>query len=186
MFRILVLVALISCSSLLQAKTTEALYQIDLIVFAHQQDSTLPEDLSFSTAIPPQTPQAIPLDTEINSATTAYHLLPPSSSQLRQEYWALHRKPQYRVLMHYTWLQPFDNQRAIVLPKIDRDGWQVEGTLRIRRSNYYLLNTDLVFSSPNNGQAAFVFSQKQRLKGGDIYYLDHPQAGMLIKIHQLA
>jgi len=87
--------------------------------------------------------------------------------------------------MHYTWLQPFENQRTILLPKIEREGWQVEGTLRVRRSNYYLLSTNLIFSSANKEQPAFVFAQTQRLKGGDTYYLDHPQAGMLIKIHQL-
>ncbi|MDA9272003.1 peptidoglycan binding protein CsiV, partial [bacterium] len=35
-------------------------------------------------------------------------------------------------------------------------------------------------------QTAFNFSQKQRLKPGTVYYLDHPQAGMLIKVHALS
>lgn len=173
---------IVSC--LTQAKNTSPFYQVDLIIFTHQNASSLPTELSLGNAVLPNTMNAIPLRMDVNPAKTPYHLLPSSSSQLRQEYWALHRKPQYRVLLHYTWLQPLNNQRSIILPKTSHEGWQVEGTVRIRRSNYYLLDSELLFSALNN-QASFVFSQKQRLKGGEINYLDHPLAGMLIKVHQL-
>ncbi|CEK09881.1 CsiV family protein [Legionella hackeliae] len=179
MSRIVILTAMILFSCLAQGKNA-SLYQVDLIVFTHQNASSLLSDFNETT---PRSLHGIPLRTEINSAITPYHLMPASTSKLRQEYWALNRKPQYHVLLHYSWLQPFNSQQAIVLPKLSRDGWNVEGTIRVRRSNYYLLDTNLLFSTASN--AAFVFSQKQRLKGGDIYYLDHPQAGILIKVHQL-
>lgn len=185
MFRLLISIITILFTCAGQAKNSASFYQVDLIVFTHQNAYSLSADLSLASSISANTSQAIPLRTESKNSLTPYHLLPASSSQLRQEYWALHRKPQYRVLLHYTWLQPLNNQRPIMLPKTTKDGWQIEGTLRIRRSNYYLLDTELLFSAPSS-QAAFVFSQKQRLKGGAIYYLDHPQAGMLIKVHQLA
>ena len=121
----------------------------------------------------------------VSGAITPYHTLPASSSQLSSEYWALNRKTNYQVLAHYTWLQPANNQRAVALSTDSRNGWNIEGTLRIRRSNYYLLDTELLFSAPGNNQTAFLFSQKQRLKPGTVYYLDHPQAGMLIKVHQI-
>ena len=60
------------------------------------------------------------------------------------------------------------------------------GSLQIIQSNYYLLDTNLRFSAPNDRQAPFVFAQKQRLKSGIVYYLDHPQAGMLIKVHKIS
>lgn len=183
MFKTSIVIAMILFSSLVKAKEVTSFYQIDLIVFTHQQNPAIPAELSLSSTLSTHN-SAIPLQTETSKNLTPYHLLPSSSSQLREEYWALHRKPQYRVLMHYTWLQPLNNQRPIALPKISRDGWEVEGTLGIRLSNYYLLDTELLFSAPD-GSTSFVVTQKQRLKGGDIYYLDHPQAGMLIKVHKL-
>ena len=185
MLKTLLWIPLFLFASLLQAKEALPFYQIDLIVFTHQQASTVPTELSLSSTI--TTPaKATRLDTEINKQLTPYHLLPFSFSQLKEEYWALHRKPQYRVLLHYTWLQPLSNQQSIALPAIKRDGWQLEGTVRVLRSNYYLLDTELLFSSVDDSKTPFVFAQKQRLKGGDIYYFDHPQAGMLIKVHQLS
>lgn len=180
MFKILMSTVMILFSCLAQGKSTP-LYQVDLIVFTHQNASSLVDELN-DTA-PKSTLQGIPLRTEAKSNLTPYHLLPSSSSKLREEYWALHRRPQYHVLMNYSWLQPFNSQQPIILPKLAHDGWQVEGSITVRRSNYYLLDTNLVFSTTNG--ASFKFAQKQRLKGGEIYYLDHPQAGVLIKVHQV-
>ena len=185
MLRLTIITCLFLCSCFVQANQRATLYQIDMIVFTHQQVG------SQQSSIPPQlmtsdSQHSIPLDSTVSSVTTPYHMLPASSSQLSSEYWALNRKAEYQVLAHYTWLQPSNNQRAIVLPSTNRNGWNIEGTLRIRQSNYYLLDTDLLFTAPNNNQTAFLFSQKQRLKPGTVYYLDHPQAGMLIKVHQIA
>jgi Peptidoglycan-binding protein, CsiV len=171
------------CSCLAQAKDASAFYQVDLIVFTYNQVTSLATELPLSSTLSTNDSHAIPLQIKTNNNITPYHLLPSSFSQLRQEYGALHRKPQYHILLHYTWLQPRNNQLPIALPKINHGGWQVEGTLRIRRANYYLLDAELLFS-PNDNQPPFVLAQKQRLKEGMIYYLDHPQAGVLIKVHK--
>ncbi|KTD26125.1 Protein of uncharacterised function (DUF2803) [Legionella lansingensis] len=180
MIRKLIFMGMIICSCLAQGKNA-SLYQVDLIVFTHQNASSIADDLK---EVPQNTLHGIHLKTEGKGTATPYRLLPSSASKLKQEYWALNRKPQYHVLLHYSWLQPFNNQQTVILPKLSRDGWQVEGTIRVRRSNYYLLDTHLLFSTVY-GQGSFVFAQKQRLKGGDTYYLDHPQAGILIKVHQV-
>ncbi|KTD16656.1 hypothetical protein Ljor_0962 [Legionella jordanis] len=167
---------MISC--LVQGKGN-SLYQIDLIVFTHQNASSVSDNLQGGL---PSSLHAMPLRKE---GKGAYRLLPVSNSKLRAEYWALNRSPKYHVLLHYSWLQPANNQQAVLIPKQNRDGWQVEGTIRVRRSNYYLLDSNLFFSTAD-GKGAFLLAQKQRLKGGDVYYLDHPQAGILIKVHQIA
>ena len=174
---------LISCISF--ANHAPKLYQIDMIVFTHQQTSAQQSENISTPLLMPNVAQAITLQTTQSNAIVPYHLLPSSSSQLSREYGALNRKQDYQVLFHYTWLQPSNNQRAIVLPSISRNGWEIGGTLRVRQSNYYLLDTDLYFTAANNNKIAFLFSQKQRLKPGTIYYLDHPRAGMLIKVHQI-
>ncbi len=169
-----------SLSSLTQAKGKAEFYQVDLLLFSHQSSS--PVELS-RTVLSSNAMSAIPLRIE-RAGTAPYHLLPAASSQLQQEYWALTHKPPYQVLLHYSWLQPFTNKRSVILPKISRNNWQVEGTIRIRRANYYLLDTELLVSTLDNA-TSFILAQKQRLKGEQIYYLDHPQVGMLIKIHQV-
>lgn len=184
MLRITLSVFTLLFSCFVQAEEANSLYQIDLIVFTYQQAALSPEtSLTATLASPPST--AIQLPTDRNKSLTPYHLLPIASSQLREEFWALHRKPQYRVLMNYSWLQPFNNKKRIILPKVSHDGWEIEGTLLVERSNYYLVDSKLLFAHEDYNQPPFVFAQKQRLKGGEIYYFDHPQAGMIIKIHQL-
>ncbi len=176
-------VFLFSCLGL--ANQRVPLYQVDMIIFTSLQASLTPTENILAPLLPPDMNHAVLLQHNATDKMAPYHILPTSASHLRNEYWALNRKPQYQVLFHYTWLQPDNNQRPIALSQMNIGGWNVEGTLRIRRSNYYLLDTELLFSAPNSTQTAFVFSQKQRLKPNVVYYLDHPQAGMLIKVHQI-
>ena len=182
MLHFFIVMTMLFWSSLGQCIQPPHYYQVDLIVFNHigQNTSTVP---SLVPLMPPSSQGAIPLVLHPSPTLTPYHLLPASSSQLRNEYWALNRKPQYQVLFHYSWLQSTKNQQPIALSTLPIGGWNIEGTLSIKQNNYYLLDTNLLFSSP---QTAFKLSQKQRLKPNVVYYLDHPQAGMLIKIHAMS
>mgnify|MGYP000588398266 CR=1 FL=1 len=186
MLRVIVTILSMSLSCLGFAQKSGAMYQVDMIVFKHQHPSTDHSEYGSLDALTSQNKHSITLDNNIKAAMTPYHTLPASSSMLRNEYWALNRKSEYRVLFHYTWLQPNSNQQFVSLPPTNKDGWNIEGLLRIKRSNYFLLDTQLVFSQSNNEKLTFVFNQKQRLKPEVVYYLDHPQAGMLIKVHQIA
>ncbi len=186
MLRIFTLTSLFLFSCVGSANQPTPLYQIDMIIFAHQSNASNQTDDTTLPLLTPHRQHAISLQSSDGDTITPYHLLPPSSSHLHSEYWALNHKQNYQVLAHYTWLQPSNNQQSIALPPIHSTSWNVEGTLRIRQSNYYLLDTDLLFSAPGGRQTAFMFSHKQRLKPGTVYYLDHPQAGMLIKVQQIA
>ena len=186
MLRIASMTILLLLSCLSEANQPSKLYQIDMIVFTHQDSLPQQAEPSSPPLLPPAPQHAIPIQDAISGSQAPYHMLASSASQLTQEYWALVHKSDYQVLAHYTWLQPSNNQQAVVIPAIHRNGWTIEGTLRMRQSNYYLLDTELLFSTPNSTQTAFLFSQKQRLKSGAVYYLDHPRAGMLIKVHPVA
>ncbi len=185
MLRALISISLFLFSHLGFAAPKSPLYQIDMIVFMHQQTSSTQTDADHSLPTH-NTNHAIVLKNDANIAKTPYHTLPASSSQLRTEYWALHRKPQYQVMFHYSWLQPGNSQKPIALPSINHNGWNLEGKVHIRQSNYYLLDTKLLFTAINSNQTPFVFDQQQRLKSGVVYYLDHPRAGMLIKVHKIS
>jgi hypothetical protein len=166
------------------ANAPKPLYQIDLIVFAQQSSSQESNDHELSPIIAAESPKAIKLK-PFNGTVAPYRLLPQGTSTLRSELWSLKHNGDFKILANYSWLQPANNQRPIVLPNVDQDGWNIEGTVRVRESNYFILDTDLLFSAPHNTDTSFVFSQKHRLLNDKLYYLDHPQAGMLIKIHKL-
>lgn len=185
MLRVLLLTGLFFLSFASIASPKRSFYQVDMIVFTHQ--TTAPrEEASAPLLASTYKQDAIALLPTASATMTPYHTLPTSSSSLRNEYFALHRNKAYDVVGHYTWLQPGNSQQPILLPQMVGANWNVEGTLRIRQSNYYLLDTDLLFSAFGQKKPAFAFTQKQRLKAGVVYYLDHPEAGMLIKIHKVA
>jgi hypothetical protein len=104
---------------------------------------------------------------------------------LRDEYYQLSRKSTYQVLGQFTWKQPANNQNKVSLPLTQHNGWQMQGTIRVRQGTYYQLDTELQLSPPYDPQSFFSVNQKQRLNKNVIYYLDHPQIGMLVKIHPL-
>ncbi len=184
MLRVLSFYCLFITSFFVQASSSSPLYQIDMIVFKHLKTEANASVLNTLT-LAPNRQNAIELENDLKNQLTPYHTLPSSASGLKNEYWALSRKPDYQVLLHYTWLQPRNNQRSVAFSQINNSTWNIEGTLNVRQSNYYLLNTNILFSAPNNVNRAFMFSQTQRLKPDVVYYLDHPEAGMLIKIHQV-
>lgn len=157
-------------------------YQVDLILFAHPQNGDKNSSLAMPSPFLPIGQNAISLKPD---SSKNYGLLPNSKSGLQDEYYLLSRKSRYQVLGHYSWIQPGNNQNNVALPQINRNGWQVQGTVRVRQSNYYLFNADLQLSPPDNPESSFILSQTQRLKGSTVYFLDHPQVGMLVKIHKL-
>ena len=181
MLRIFIFLTSILSSVLGYAKP-ESFYQIDLIVFTH------PSQQSKHNVSPPsnlKNSKKISLKSNAKDKGP-YQILPSSSSELRNEFWVLNRKPQYRVLLNYSWKQLINNQNAVILPEIDKNGWHVDGSLRIQKDQYYLFDAELNFMPNNSSYSPFTLTQSQRLKDGVTYYLDHPQVGLLIKIHNLS
>jgi hypothetical protein len=179
MYRLIILTIGILCSGFTLAKSS---YQVDLVLFAYPQSTDKNSNMALNTPLIPISKNAITLK---NDSKKPYGLLSASQSELRNEYYLLSRKSHYQVLGHYSWVQPSNNQSSVALPNINHNGWQIQGTVRVRQSNYYLFDTDIQCSPPNNPQSSFTVKQKQRLKNNLVYFLDHPQVGMLIKVHKL-
>lgn len=180
-----ILTLLLLITSMVFANSVDKFYQIDVIVFAQNNTHKSISEHELSPLIITETPKAIPLQA-FSGEDKPYELLPTSMSKLQSELWALNNKGPYKVLAHYTWMQPESNRQPVMLPKINKDGWDLEGTMRIRHGHYFQLDTELLLSTPERQSAPFVFSQKHRLEQDKVYYLDHPEAGILIKIHPTA
>ncbi len=182
MYRLFIITISILYSSFVVAKSN---YQIDVIFFAHPQAASQTSELDLNSPLIPMPPKGIALKKSSGKSHNNYELLPSSQSGLSNEYYLLSRKSHYQVLGHYSWQQPTNSQSEVTLPTIDHNGWIIQGSLRVTKSNYYLLDTDLQISPASNPQSSFNITQKQRLKGAEVYYLDHPQISMLIKVHSI-
>ena len=152
-------------------QNNQTTYQIDVIVFVQTHHFAMDSN---------KTSVILTQETSKHSNAT---IIVPHPSSLSRELNLIKQQPQYLTLFHISWLQPGNHQQAVHLVVQSADGWHVEGNIRVRQSNYYLLDSKLSFST--RGQAPFIITQKQRLKPGKTYYLDHPKAGMLIKVHRL-
>jgi len=178
MYRLLIVLLLASFS----AVAAPSFYQIDLIVFTHvpaQQHHIHP------ALIIPHTKNSVDLGRGPMQSKTPYQCLPATSSQLEKEYWALSHQAAYQVLFHRSWLQPFKNEKPVAISEINRSGWTVNGFIKVKRGQYYVLDSSLRVEDTNHRDSSFVVSLKKRLKPKVVYYLDNPTVGLLIKIHRI-
>lgn len=185
MFRFFLMLGCILYATLGLAKAKSPQYQIDIVLFTHAPTAEEHVESPYAISTTHHEP-AITLKEAPTSSNHTYQVLTKSLSGLQDQIWALNHKGQYNVLMNYSWLQPENNQKSIALPLESHKGWQVDGIMKVVKSAYYQLNTDLQFTAPGQNQPTFTLAQNQRLKPNVIYYLDHPQIGMLIKIHPVA
>lgn len=186
MLRVFPLFCLLFFSFLSHARGNTTYYQVDLIVFTHAYTESDQLETSPQARQAPVMQSAIALKPREPGTSGVYRLMPTSTSSLQGAWSRLNQHSQYRALFHYTWIQPSSNQRPVQLSAGTSNGLRVEGYVRVRQSNYYLLDTTLQFRTPNSKHPVFLFEQKQRLKPGNTYYLDHPQAGMLINVHRVS
>lgn len=180
MLRFFSLIMAIFYSSVLLAKSKD--YQVDLIIFANAQ---LP---SKSMAPPAKIPfitdsKTVSLNESDSESSHSFRLLKPSYSSLSNEFYRLNHHPSYKILAHYSWKQPSSNQKTVLLPPIHHKGWEIQGTVHVQQSHYYFFDTKLHYSPPDQPESTFFLTQKQRVKEGMVYYFDHPQLGMILKIH---
>lgn len=182
MLKLLIYIALIYFANFGHSQNLPAFYQIDLILFAHS-DYSMSQQVN-TYPILPHNRNMIILQAGDETSSEPYHLLPFSSSKLQKEYRNLQNAIQYKILSRYTWRQFVDNKQYVMLPKTIKDGGEIQGVVQVKHSNYYLLNAELAIAMPDK-KAAFNLKINQRLRGEQLYYLDDPRVGMLIKIHQL-
>lgn len=181
MLRVLILVISLLHSFLAYAKPG---YQIDLILFASKKLAIPEEQLNLTSTFLPLNSNSISLKSNSGKIPKLYYLLPNSYSALRDQYYQLSHRSPYLVLGHYSWRQPANSYQTVALPLMRHQGWEMQGTIRVQANNYYTFDADLKISPTNTPISSFTVIQKQRLKENVLYYLDHEQIGMVIKIHK--
>ncbi|MDI1352471.1 MAG: CsiV family protein [bacterium] len=183
MYQLFILISLLYSSSTLAQEH----YQIDLILFSHQHNNNSNNEGGVNYPLLPINPNIISLNNDTTKTKGINTMLPPSQSALNNEYYALNHKSTYQVLGRYSWRQNKTKQVRLNLPYLEHKGWRIQSVMHIQQHNgYYLFDARLQCSSPSKSTNSFTVVQKQRLKEDAVYYLDHDQIGLLVKIYKIA
>jgi hypothetical protein len=148
-----------------------------------------------------------------SAGPTAFSALKRQDQNLNSIARSISRSSGYRLLGHQAWRQPMTDEvdaTPILLQLGDQlDGlFEIDGTLRLYRSRYLHVITDLWFtrtlaaneSQPLVDQASLEALLQQpapttvsmpmrhsrRMRSATLHFIDHPQFGMLIKIDRYA
>jgi Peptidoglycan-binding protein, CsiV len=196
---LLVLMPLICWS---QDDNAPVLHQVEIIIFENPINALDASEHYVESTLSPDLVNVVELSRfSSDEPLKPFSLLPATKMMLKREQWLLTRHDDYKILLHYAWLQPMDETKTIhiyskdndnlkqvyVEPNYDEDNkWRVNGTIRLNKTNYYNLNTDLVITTSVNGEPFHLsVKQSRRLRRDESHYLDHPLIGMLVKIHPL-
>ncbi len=198
--------------------TANHLYQINLIVFTQINSKALNSEYWPDRLYQPKLKNTIvlttPSSTTQNTLSQAYQLLPKNKFGLPVELHRLTKNSDYQVILHQSWVQPIYNHHQAKWIHIyggqgyDANGQstpqhpkyqQLNGKIKISKSNFFNINTQLYLTLPENifGTSSFndatdnfrsiplrsiKFFENRRTKIKELNYLDHPLVGALIQI----
>ncbi len=204
------------------------LYKVEVILFKKLDPASIPsEDIQShqSLQLPDTLIELAAYDDD--SIDIPFRLLEKNQVDMNKEAYALSRRKNYRVMLHIAWLQPMNEKRyskpvhiyagPLYNPSEQQTKnnihelpnsmdnplglWEINGTIRVNRSNHFVINSQLTFSLPYDEKQNFAFfnntaqhpnpvreikryylSQSQNLRLKELHYFDHPLFGMLAKI----
>ena len=201
--------------------SAEPLYKVELIAFEHITAANLATESWPLHPVLPNLARSINLRSDqTDQSLGPYQLLPRSQLTLQREQYALRKRGGYHILLHVAWLQPArkpwqvkpvhlyakslnarSSDHAIYNEPIydPLQKFMLNGTVRISRSNYIDVKTDLVLNVPkqqliqadplqfkqwpaSRTVASFSLRERRRMRPNEIHYLDHPLFGLLIKV----
>lgn len=87
----------------------------------------------------------------------------------------------YTILLHQVWQQAVTRPRLAKAVPINNDE-NVQGSLRLSQTNYINATLDLKLDVDGDN---FQLKQKRRLRVGELHYIDHPLAGVLLFITEV-
>lgn len=197
---LLLLFSIFVITSSFAADKESTLYRVEIIVFEQSNsqinyDEQWPEHPSL-----PNLTKSRELTVNTDNNRTSFQFSNKNIMSLNKEQWALINRQHAKILMHYSWLQPFNKKEKIHIYANPRnypdlrysapaysksEPWIIDGVLTLNKTNYFNISTDLLFNIANDKQEeTFVIKQKRRLREKEIHYIDHPLVGILITINK--
>ena len=164
--------ALLSASLLFSsAAQAQSWYQIEVILFKHNQAAGEQQTDSDGNTVYPEDSELWPTELDLqwrqplieldsvqkkeptSAVPRPFERLPRDLLQMANEAYALRVRPQYELLWHQAWKAPLLNEESSPWIKVQageqiNDRWPLEGAIRIHLSRYLHLSTDLWFIEP--------------------------------------
>lgn len=149
-------------------------YQIELMIFSQAMPTT---EVFEQTTSEISWPSGL---TELS----AYKK--PDATTLGDSYAALAKDSAYKPIMHVAWVQPVAAGELDALVHIrDADG-KLNGYFQIQSGQGLQMAVDLeLTANSGNGPVIYRLNEKRSIKLNDVYYLDHPKFGVVVKVSPL-
>jgi len=201
-----ILLALLSigASAAEAPRTSEPLYQVEILVVRSVTPIGVPEDWSVTSAhavaaAPSEAEdEEAHSDAEVARERLAVRTLSPAQFRLAAVEASLQRNRGYEVLRHVGWTQAATARGAglaVELADIASDGQSLplRGTVALERGKYLHLKLDLSYtpeSAPSSllgattatGPITFTLQQQRRVRPFERHYFDHPAFGVIAMV----
>jgi hypothetical protein len=165
------LAAMLFCSPALAENSA---YQIELMVFSQAMPTT---EVFEQTTSEISWPSGL---TELS----AYNK--PDATTLDNSYAAIAKDSAYRPIMHVAWVQPKAAGELSAPVHIQDPDGKLNGYLQIQQGQGLQLAVDLeLTASSGDGSVIYRLNEKRAIKLNDVYYLDHPKFGVVVKVSPL-
>ncbi|MGZ5051222.1 MAG: CsiV family protein [Methylobacter sp.] len=144
-------------------------YQIELIVFSQTSPNTESFEQTTSQIIWP--PGLVELS----------NYKQPEHTTLDDSYAVLSQNSSYKPIAHVAWIQP-DSGAPLHIQSADG---KLNGYLQMQREQNLQLTVDLELGPYRGKTSIYRLNEKRHVKPNELYYLDHPKFGIIVKASPL-
>ncbi len=166
-------------------------YTIEVISFTRKKDSRLKEQW-LTVPSPPVVESPVLLD------AMAIQPVPKNEWKLTPHAYSLGRSPELKIQSHQAWRQAGLTKAEAPWINLRSESEQLQGEIRISLSRYLHADVNITLANPDwsasyypvteqprQQQAEKIsFRTSRRLKRDELHYIDHPLAGVLIRIER--
>lgn len=171
------LTALLGLFSSLAIAEVDA-YQVEVIIFLQAMHNT---EVFDQTASQIQWPSDL-------AELTAYKK--PDNTTLDDSYVALSRDSTYQPISHIAWVQPVGDAGLSAPVHIQSIKSGLNGYIQMQRIQglQILVDLELIANTGDNSGESIVYrlNEKRPIKLNEVYYLDHPKFGVVLKVTGLS
>jgi len=184
------------------ARTTEPIYNIELVIVRPVAPIGVPEDWSVEASRSAAAPASSEAEEEALDSPAhaegkmAVRTLTSGQYRLGGVDAAIARSKGYELVRHIGWTQaatPRGAGLAVELADLSSGGEPLRGTVALERGRYLHLRLDLAYSPetpPNSllgantgsGPVTFTLRQNRRIKPFERHYFDHPAFGVIAMV----
>jgi hypothetical protein len=147
-------------------------YQIELMVFSQAMPNT---------EVFEQTQSQIKWPSDLTELSGYKQ---SDNTTLDDSYAALSKNSTYRPILHVAWIQPIEGgalSAPVHIPAVKLDGY-----VQLQQGQGLQMTVDLEFvGNPDSDLGSAVIyrlNEKRSIKLNEVYYLDHPKFGVVIKV----